>query len=96
MFYFVRSTRSPVSSGHSVDDAMVERVLGLQCRRSCTMRFYGEAETPVFALVHSLAATTVRRLRHVSRLQKGKLLFCVAAGFSFLISVSLWFSGSRE
>ena len=33
---------------------------------------------------------------NVSRLQKGKLLFCVAAGFSFLLSVSLWFSGSRE
>jgi hypothetical protein len=33
---------------------------------------------------------------NVSSLQKGKLLFCVAAGVSFLLSVSLWFSGSRE
>ena len=32
----------------------------------------------------------------MSRLQKGKLLFCTAAGFSFVLSVSLWFSGSRE
>ena len=32
----------------------------------------------------------------MSRLQRGKLLFCVAAGLSFLLSVSLWFSGSRE
>jgi len=26
----------------------------------------------------------------------GKLLFCVAAGFSFLLSVYLWFSGSKD
>jgi hypothetical protein len=32
----------------------------------------------------------------VSKLQRGKLLFCAAAGFSFVLSVSLWFSGSRE
>jgi hypothetical protein len=40
--------------------------------------------------------TTRREAKDVSRLQKGKLLFCVAAGLSFLLSVSLWFSGSRE
>ena len=28
--------------------------------------------------------------------RKGKLLFCTAAGFSFILSVSLWFLGSRE
>ena len=32
----------------------------------------------------------------MTRLQRGKLLFCAAAGFSFVLSVSLWFSGSRE
>lgn len=32
----------------------------------------------------------------MSRLAKGKLLFCVAAGISFLLSVLLWFSGSKE
>ena len=31
-----------------------------------------------------------------SKLKKGKILFCVAAGLSFLLSVTLWFSGSRE
>jgi hypothetical protein len=32
----------------------------------------------------------------MTRLGLGKLLFCGAAGFSFLLSVSLWFSGSKE
>ena len=32
----------------------------------------------------------------VSRRVMGKALFLVAAGISFLVSVSLWFSGSRE
>lgn len=32
----------------------------------------------------------------MSKLQRGKLLFCAAAGLSFLFSVSLWFGGYRE
>lgn len=32
----------------------------------------------------------------MTRLQRGKLLFCVAAGISFLLSVSLWFGGFKE
>ncbi len=32
----------------------------------------------------------------MSRLMIGKLLFLLAAGISFLLSVYLWFSGSRE
>jgi len=32
----------------------------------------------------------------MSRIRRGKLLFCAAAGFSFLLSVSLWFTGARE
>ena len=32
----------------------------------------------------------------MTRLNLGKLLFCIAAGFSFLLSVALWFSGSKE
>ena len=32
----------------------------------------------------------------MSRLNLGKLLFLVAAGVSFLLSVYLWFSGHRE
>ena len=32
----------------------------------------------------------------MNRLKLGKLLFCVAAGISFLLSVSLWFTGSKE
>lgn len=32
----------------------------------------------------------------MDRLNRGKLLFCAAAGVSFLLSVSLWFGGFRE
>jgi hypothetical protein len=39
---------------------------------------------------------TFRREVPMTRLAKAKLLFCVAAGVSFLLSVSLWFSGHRE
>jgi hypothetical protein len=32
----------------------------------------------------------------MSRRTKGKILFLVAAGASFVLSVSLWFGGDRE
>jgi hypothetical protein len=32
----------------------------------------------------------------MTRLARARLLFCLAAGASFLLSVSLWFSGHRE
>lgn len=32
----------------------------------------------------------------MSRPQQGKLMFCTAAGLSFVLSVSLWFTGSKE
>ena len=32
----------------------------------------------------------------MSRLKLGKMLFLVAAGVSFLLSVSLWFAGHRD
>ena len=32
----------------------------------------------------------------MTKLQRGKLLFCAAAGISFVLSVTLWFTGSRE
>jgi len=32
----------------------------------------------------------------MSKSDLGKVLFCVAAGFSFLLSVFLWFGGSKE
>ena len=32
----------------------------------------------------------------MSRIAKVKLLFCIAAGISFLASVYLWFSGHRD
>lgn len=32
----------------------------------------------------------------MSRTTRAKILFCSAAGISFLLSVSLWFSGHKE
>jgi hypothetical protein len=32
----------------------------------------------------------------MTRRAKGKLLFLIAAGVSFILSVSLWFGGDRE
>ncbi len=32
----------------------------------------------------------------MSPLQRGKLLFCLAAGISFLLSVGLWFGGYKQ
>ena len=32
----------------------------------------------------------------MTRLQRGKLLFCVAAFLSFAASITLWFSGYRD
>lgn len=32
----------------------------------------------------------------MSRLDRSKLLFVIGAGLSFLMSVSLWFSGQKE
>jgi hypothetical protein len=34
--------------------------------------------------------------RAMTRRKTGKLLFLLAAGASFVLSVSLWFSGDRE
>ena len=31
----------------------------------------------------------------MSRIEKGRLIFCAAAGVSFLLSVYLWFGGQR-
>lgn len=32
----------------------------------------------------------------MNRIRTGKLIFCIAAGLSFLLSVYLWFLGFRE
>ena len=41
---------------------------------------------------NAVARTTTKPLT----LRKSQLLFCVAAGVSFVASVSLWFGGYRE
>lgn len=32
----------------------------------------------------------------MSKIEKGRLIFCAAAGVSFLLSVSLWFGGHKD
>ena len=44
----------------------------------------------------SAVTATQRRLGVLAHLQRGALLILIAAFFSFLLSVALWFAGDRQ
>ena len=46
--------------------------------------------------VHSSFDTRTQRPRELDRRRLGVILFLVAAGLSFLLSIGLWFAGSRQ
>jgi hypothetical protein len=50
----------------------------------------------VMADVHASFDTRAHRPRELDRRRLGVILFLVAAGASFLLSVGLWFAGSRQ
>ena len=48
------------------------------------------------SVIHEQRVTQPQAANTSTRLRQGKLLFLGAAFLSFLVSVALWFAGSRE